>query len=219
MPAEMPSTPRLKESNAYHEGHRNTVSFVALRHDYLPSTITMPNQVPASNRERLAQLFDGAVWRERFHLPWWKRLAKFGLRWTWRLVGTAIIVSALLVLASQTETFRSMARNVVLDQLNQVLRGDIVVDDVRIDVFRGIVLVHPRVSARGKTVFEAEEVALFFDLAPIANGIIAVSKTDEQTSAVPPGVYQWDLVLDTPTGGVIYIAGGTIKFRQIASRS
>ena len=78
-------------------------------------------------------------------------------------------------------------------------------------------------SARAKvrTTIASDSVALDLDPAipTPANGIIAVSKTDEQTSAVPPGVYQWDLVLDTPTGGVIYIAGGTIKFRQIASRS
>ena len=78
-------------------------------------------------------------------------------------------------------------------------------------------------SARAKVRATIASSTVVLDLAPTiptpANGIIAVSKTDEQTAAVAPGVYQWDLVLDTPTGGVIYIAGGTIKFRQIASRS
>ena len=78
-------------------------------------------------------------------------------------------------------------------------------------------------SARAKVRTTIASSTVVLDLAPTiptpANGIIAVSKTDEQTAAVAPGVYQWDLVLDTPTGGVIYIAGGTIKFRQIASRS
>jgi hypothetical protein len=78
-------------------------------------------------------------------------------------------------------------------------------------------------SARAKVRSTIASSVVVIDLTPTipnpANGIIVVSKTDEQTANVPPGVYQWDLVLDTPSGGVIYIAGGTIKFRQIASRS
>jgi len=78
-------------------------------------------------------------------------------------------------------------------------------------------------SARAKVRTTIASDSVILDLSPTiptpANGIVIVSKTDEQTAVVPPGVYQWDLVLDTPTGGVIYITGGTIKFRQIASRS
>jgi hypothetical protein len=48
--------------------------------------------------------------------------------------------------------------------------------------------------------------------------VILVSKTDEQTLAVNPGTYYWDVVLDTPTGGVIFIAGGTAKFRKLVTR-
>ena len=77
-------------------------------------------------------------------------------------------------------------------------------------------------SARAKVRTTIASDSVILDLSPTiptpANGIVIVSKTDEQTSVVPPGVYQWDLVLDTPAGGVIYITGGTIKFRQIASR-
>ena len=128
-----------------------------------------------SRRDQLAQLFDGAAWRERFHLPRWKRVARFLLRWTWRMVGLVVILSALLVVASQTEIFRSWARNIVLTQLNKALLGKVVVEDLRVDVFRGIVLVKPRLSADGKTVLEADEISLMFDLAPIANSIIAVN--------------------------------------------
>lgn len=77
-------------------------------------------------------------------------------------------------------------------------------------------------SARGKVRATIASDSVILDLSPTipipADGIVIVSKADEQTAIVPPGVYQWDLVLDTPTGGVIYITGGTIKFRQIASR-
>lgn len=78
-------------------------------------------------------------------------------------------------------------------------------------------------SARAKVRTTIASDSVVLDLSPTipipADGIVVVAKTDEQTAAIAPGVYQWDLVLDTPTGGVIYIAGGTIKFRQIASRA
>jgi hypothetical protein len=52
-----------------------------------------------------------------------------------------------------------------------------------------------------------------------SNGIISINRTDEQTAVVTPGMYYWDLVLDTPTGGVIFIAGGTMKFRKLVTRT
>ena len=103
-------------------------------------------------------------------------MGKFVLRWAWRLTGTAIILSALLVVLSQTETFRSWARHVVLDQINRALLGEVVVDDVSIDIFRGLVLTRPRLYADGKTVLEADEMSLFFDLAPLAGGTLAVNR-------------------------------------------
>lgn len=75
--------------------------------------------------------------------------------------------------------------------------------------------------AKVRQTISSTDVAL--DLAPIipvpADGVIIIGKTDEQTSIMAPGTYYWDLVLDTPAGGVIFIAGGTIKFRQIVSRA
>lgn len=77
-------------------------------------------------------------------------------------------------------------------------------------------------SARAKVRSTVSAGSVIFDLSPTipnpSNGIISVWKTDEQTATVPAGVYQWDIVLDAPSGAVIYITGGTIKFRQIASR-
>lgn len=77
-------------------------------------------------------------------------------------------------------------------------------------------------SARAKVRQTVSSSDVTLDLTPAipvpADGIIVINKTDEQTAAVAPGTYYWDLVLDTPTNGVIFIAGGTIKFRQIVSR-
>jgi len=51
-----------------------------------------------------------------------------------------------------------------------------------------------------------------------ANGIISISKTDEQTDAVDPGDYVWGVVLDGPGGTVIPVTDGTIKFRVLIPR-
>jgi hypothetical protein len=78
-------------------------------------------------------------------------------------------------------------------------------------------------SARAKVRSTVASNSVVFDLSPTIpnppDGIISIFKTDEQTATIPAGIYQWDIVLDTPAGGVIFITGGTIKFRQIASRS
>ena len=78
-------------------------------------------------------------------------------------------------------------------------------------------------SARGQIRSSASSSTVVLDLSPTiptpSNGIISVTKTDEQTAAVAPGLYYWDLVLDTPTAGVIFIAGGTVKFRKLITRT
>ncbi len=77
-------------------------------------------------------------------------------------------------------------------------------------------------SARGQIRSSPNSSSVILDLSPTipiaSNGIILVNKTDEQTLAVNPGTYYWDIVLDTPTGGVIFIAGGTSKFRKLITR-
>lgn len=78
-------------------------------------------------------------------------------------------------------------------------------------------------SARAQVRASATSSTVVLDLSPTiptpANGIVVISKTDEQTAIVTPGTYYWDLVLDTPTGGVIFIAGGTMKFRKLVTRT
>lgn len=149
----------------------------------------MPTTQPDHpGRDRLRHFFVDAEWRERFHLPpWWKRAAAFVGRWIWRLTGTAVILSALLVVLSQTEFFRSWVRTVALDQLNKALLGKVVVDDIRVDIFKGVVLDHPRLYADGTMVLDAREISLFFDLAPITTGVVAINA----------------LYIDTPTFTVL----------------
>lgn len=78
-------------------------------------------------------------------------------------------------------------------------------------------------TARAQVRSSTTSSTVVLDLAPVisspSTGVITISKTDEQTAVVPPGSYYWDLVLDTPTGGVIFIAGGTAKFRKLVTRT
>jgi len=78
-------------------------------------------------------------------------------------------------------------------------------------------------TARAQVRSSTTSSTVVLDLAPVisspSTGVITISKTDEQTAVVPPGSYYWDLVLDTPTGGVIFIAGGTVKFRKLVTRT
>jgi hypothetical protein len=78
-------------------------------------------------------------------------------------------------------------------------------------------------SARGQIRPAVGSSTVTLDLSPTiptpANGVISISKTDESTAAIAAGIYYWDVVLDTPTGGVLPVAGGTVKFRQLVTRT
>jgi hypothetical protein len=78
-------------------------------------------------------------------------------------------------------------------------------------------------TARGQVRDKPGGSTLVLNLSPTiptpANGTIVISVSDESTAAVAPGIYSWDVVLDTPAGGVIYITGGTVKFRAICSKA
>src|SRR5688572_20240815 len=98
-----------------------------------------------------------------------RRSVDFIGRWTWRFAGTFLILGALFVLAAQTQTFRNWLRNVVLDVANDELLGKLSIDDARLDIFHGIVLIHPKLYADGTLVFEANELSVSYDIAAIAN--------------------------------------------------
>lgn len=105
-----------------------------------------------------------------------RRAAVGILRWTYRLVGTVVILCALLVGVAQTSWFREQARIVVLDQLNAALEGAVTVDDVRLDIFRGLMLDHPVLYAHGTTVLEAASLNLTYDLALLSKRVVAVNE-------------------------------------------
>ncbi|MBC8124466.1 MAG: hypothetical protein H7X70_01915, partial [Candidatus Kapabacteria bacterium] len=108
--------------------------------------------------------------------PLWKRAAGFVLRWIYRITGVTIILAALIVLLAQTDMVRSFMRTKVIDLVNEQLEGKLTFDEVRLDIFRGIVLEHPQLHAHGTTVLEAERLEITYELAALFNRTIAISK-------------------------------------------
>lgn len=105
-----------------------------------------------------------------------KRAGLFLVRWTYRLVGLAVIVSALVIAFAQTQIFRDWLRTYALGALNDALDGKVACSDIRIDIFRGIVLDRPQLYANGTTVLDAAELRVSYDLAPLSRSVIAVNE-------------------------------------------
>lgn len=107
--------------------------------------------------------------------PFWRRAFSFVIRWSYRLVFSATILFAILIGIAQTETFRAWLRKVVIEQVNAQLVGSLAVDDVRIDIWKGIELSHPHLYAHGTSVLEADAISVTYDLAPLLRSVIAIN--------------------------------------------
>lgn len=106
---------------------------------------------------------------------WWLRAAVFCVTWSYRLAVTAVIVAALIVAFAQTDVARDIMRRQLLRIANDQLLGTVSCDDLHIDIFRGIVLDHPVLSANGTTVLEAEQLSLSYDIAALFTKTVAVN--------------------------------------------
>ncbi|MBS1560693.1 MAG: hypothetical protein JSS89_03745 [Bacteroidetes bacterium] len=107
--------------------------------------------------------------------PFWRRAISFVIRWSYRLVFSATIFFAILIGIAQTDSFRSWLRTVVIEQVNAQLVGSLAVDDVRIDIWKGIYLAHPQLYAHGTTVLEADAVSVTYDIAPLLRNVVAIN--------------------------------------------
>lgn len=108
--------------------------------------------------------------------PLWQRVAFFALRWAYRLTGGVIIVAAGIVLLAQTDVARAFMRSQILNLVNAQLMGKIACSEVRLDIFRGIVLEHPQLYAGGTTVIDAERLSATYDLAAFIGRTIAITE-------------------------------------------
>lgn len=115
---------------------------------------------------------------------WWLRVAVFCFTWSYRLAIAAVVIAALVVAFAQTQMARDIMRRQILRIANGQLEGTISCDDLRIDVFRGVVLVHPVLTANRTTVFEAEEISLSYDIAALFTKTVAVNELTVRTPIV-----------------------------------
>jgi hypothetical protein len=108
-----------------------------------------------------------------------KRAIRFLFRWAFRLMGTVVILMALLVAFAQTDLFRSWLRTFLIDTLNNALIGTVTFDDVHIDLLHGVAIDQPRLYADSTLVLSARRIAVNYDVAPLVTGqTIVVNSLD-----------------------------------------
>ncbi len=110
--------------------------------------------------------------------PWLVRAVRAIAIGIARTVGVFIILAAALVLFAQTDAFQRWVRENGIAYLNEQLEGKIVVDDVYLDVFKGIRLIHPRLYANGTTVLDAASITLSYDLSTLFVRVATVTQLD-----------------------------------------
>lgn len=78
-------------------------------------------------------------------------------------------------------------------------------------------------TARGSVRQSLTSATVTLDLSPTipspATGVIEINIADETTAAIDPGNYVWDVVLDEPGGGVVYLVGGSLILRPLATQA
>ena len=107
--------------------------------------------------------------------PFWRRAIAFIVRWSYRVVFSVTILFALLIGIAQTDMFRLWLRTVVIEQVNNLLVGKLAVEDVRIDIWKGIYVSHPQLYANGTTVLDADAISITYDLAPLLRSVVAIN--------------------------------------------
>lgn len=140
--------------------------------------------------------------------PWLVRALRAIARFTARAVGIFILLAAALVLIAQTDFFQSWVRENGLAILDRNLNGTVVVDDIRLDLFRGIEIVRPRLFAGGTRLLSADRIAITYDLSTLFARVATISEViienpDVRIETLSDG--SWNLehvlkpVLDTTT--------------------
>ncbi|NQW29108.1 MAG: hypothetical protein HQ472_01175 [Ignavibacteria bacterium] len=96
----------------------------------------------------------------------------------YRIFGSVILLTALFVLIAQTDTFRDWMKEIVISVANNQLEGKIFCDEVKLNIFKGIVLVHPRVYADRTLLLEAKELSVTYTLSALWQRIIAIDNVE-----------------------------------------
>lgn len=95
---------------------------------------------------------------------------------TARALGVFVILAALLVLFAQTQLFQRWVREHGLTLLNNRLQGAVVVEDMHVDLLRGLDLHNLKVYAGGTTLLAANRVVLRYDLSALFARVAAITE-------------------------------------------
>jgi len=75
----------------------------------------------------------------------------------------------------QTDSFREWLRPVLIEQINAQIKGKVYFSDMRIDIFRGIILHDITLTAAGDTVLHANDLSISYTLEALLNKSISIS--------------------------------------------
>ena len=104
-----------------------------------------------------------------------RRLAVLFVRSAFNVAVAALILAAAAVVFVQTEAGRRFLTSQVLNLVNSQINGTFTCDDVRIDVFRGVVIDRPRLTVQGKPLLDAEQIRVSYDIAALVGHTTAVN--------------------------------------------
>jgi hypothetical protein len=104
-----------------------------------------------------------------------RRLVVLFVRGALNVAVATLILAALAVVFVQTETGRRFLTSQVLNLVNSQINGTFICDDVRIDVFHGVVVERPRLSVQGQILLDAEQIRVAYDIAALVGHTTAVN--------------------------------------------
>ena len=99
----------------------------------------------------------------------------------------------------QTDSFREWFRPVLIEQINKQIKGKVNFSDMRIDIFKGIILHDVSLTAAGDTILQAGDIAVSYSIEAILNRSISIST----------------LTLDHPTIKIIRSKDGTWNVEHV----
>lgn len=106
----------------------------------------------------------------------WKRVFWALARVGYYVVSSIVILATLIVLGAQTQTARDFLTSRLVQLVNDNVAGEFDCQSIRIDVFHGVVIEHPVLSVRGKTLLRADEISVDYDIAALVGKTLAVNR-------------------------------------------
>jgi len=131
----------------------------------------MEFQQPTANSEPVPQ-------------SWLLRLVKRVALYAVRAAAVFVVATAAFIVFSQTQVFRDWLRNRGVELLNEQIQGQVVIDDIQVSLFRGIVIEHPRLYANGTTVLDAKRLTVNYDPASLFVRVAAITNLKLEEPAI-----------------------------------